>query len=108
MAFGAFGAHALQGTLPARAQGWYATAVDYQGLHALALVLCGVLGLVREPARALSFAAPALLAGTLVFSGTLYLMAFTGLTWLGAVTPIGGVLLILGWSALALAGWRTR
>ena len=103
---GAFGAHALDGAFSERAQGWYDTAVTYHARHALALLGCGLLAATghREPALWISGAC--LLAGTLVFSGSLYSMAFTGATWLGAVTPIGGLLLIIGWLTLAVSAWR--
>jgi uncharacterized membrane protein YgdD (TMEM256/DUF423 family) len=98
---GAFAAHALQGVLSERALGWYDTAVTYHAHHALALLLCGVMAHIGYLNRALRVAGLALLSGTVIFSGSLYVMAFTGMTWLGAVTPIGGVLLIVGWVALA-------
>ncbi len=103
---GAFGAHALQGMLGERALGWYDTAVTYHARHSLALLACGILGTLGYHGRSLSVAGLCLLAGTLVFAGSLYTMAFTGLTWLGAITPIGGVLLIVGWSALVISVWR--
>ena len=98
VAFGAFGAHALRDSLDATRLGWWNTAVQWQMWHALALVAISGLAL---PDRGL----PAVLlgAGTLIFAGSLYIMALTGLRWLGAVTPIGGVLMIAGWLLLA---WR--
>jgi uncharacterized membrane protein YgdD (TMEM256/DUF423 family) len=98
VALGAFGAHGLRTILDARALGWWQTAVEYQMWHALGLL--AVAGL-RVGRRGL----PALLlgTGTILFSGSLYLMALTGLRWLGAVTPLGGLLLIAGWALLA---WR--
>ena len=116
VALGAFGAHALEGVLSGRALGWFATAVDYHARHALALLACGLLGASRAgspdapgrtvPGRALRIASACFVAGVAIFPGSLYLMAFTGATWLGAITPIGGVLLIGGWVALGVAALR--
>jgi uncharacterized membrane protein YgdD (TMEM256/DUF423 family) len=98
---GAFGAHALQGRLADKALATYEIAVRYQTYHALALVLCGLLA---ERGWRTAAAARAFAAGVLVFSGSLYALVLTGATWLGAVTPLGGVLLVLGWALLALGG----
>jgi uncharacterized membrane protein YgdD (TMEM256/DUF423 family) len=96
VALGAFGAHALGASLGARELGWWETAVQYQMWHAIALLALPALPVPR-PGRA----ALLLGTGTLIFSGTLYIMALTGLRWLGAVTPIGGTLMIAGWLLLA-------
>lgn len=82
--------------------GWWQTAVQYQMWHALALVALG-LGPVR--ARTVGWL---LGAGILLFSGSLYLMALTGIRAFAILTPLGGLLLILGWAALALAAFRGR
>ena len=101
VAAGAFGAHGLKERLSPEALGWWETASRYQLVHALALVLTGLL----ERQRGLPLALPALLflLGTLVFSGTLYAMALGAPRWFGAITPLGGAALIGGWIALALA-----
>lgn len=92
VALGAFGAHGLRKILDAAALGWWRTATDYLMWHAMGLLAVGAAGVPRSagPARML-------VAGTLVFSGSLLLMALTGARWLGMVTPIGGGLLIVGW-----------
>ena len=95
---GAFGAHALRGTLGEQELGWWQTAVQYQMWHAI-----GLLAIAALPLPRLGLPAALLAGGTIIFSGTLYLMAFTGLRWLGAVTPLGGMLMIGGWLLLA---WR--
>ena len=100
VALGAFGAHALKAWLSPQALGWWETAVQYQMWHALGLILAGAL-----PRPRLGLPAALLGAGTLLFSGSLYLMALTDLRWLGAVTPLGGAAMIAGWALLA---WRVR
>jgi uncharacterized membrane protein YgdD (TMEM256/DUF423 family) len=105
VALGAFGAHGLEGRLTAQAMGWWHKAVAYQGLHALALLTCGLLGLHTRHA-ALSVAGWAFAAGILLFSGSLYLLALSGERWLGAVTPFGGTAFLVGWGALAVAALR--
>lgn len=114
VASGAFGAHALQGVLSERAHGWYDTAVTYHAGHALALLACGLLslhvgalgGAASTASTPLTVAALAFLGGIVVFSGSLYLMAFTGWTRLGMLTPLGGLALIGGWIALGVAALR--
>jgi uncharacterized membrane protein YgdD (TMEM256/DUF423 family) len=98
VALGAFGAHGLKELLSPEALGWWQTGVQYQMWHAIGLI---ALGAVPVPGRR----GPALMlaAGTAIFAVSLYVMALTGARWLGAVTPIGGVLMIAGWAWLA---WR--
>lgn len=108
---GAFGAHALQSVLDDRARGWYDTAVTYHAGHALALLITGIVSLhIGSGAgkSAVRCAGICLLLGVMIFSGSLYVMAFTGITKLGMITPIGGVFLIVGWLSLALATSRIR
>ncbi len=97
VALGAFGAHALEPLLGPDRLGTFETAVRYQTQQALGLTLLAVL---PRPARA---AAPLLLAGMLLFSGSLYLLVALDLPAMGAVAPVGGVALIAGW---LLAAWR--
>ncbi len=96
VAAGAFGAHALRDTLEPPALATWETAARYQMYHALALVAVG-LAAARWPAVAWSGPALLFLIGTLVFSGSLYALALTGIAWLGAITPLGGVGLLAGW-----------
>lgn len=102
VAFGAFGAHALKATVSVPLLATFETGVRYQMYHGLGL-LALAWAISRWPDRQLASAAWLLLAGTIVFSGSLYLLVLTGQRWLGAVTPFGGVALIAGWSLLA---WR--
>ena len=95
--FGSFGAHGLRTTLSPEALGWWQTGVQYQMWQAIGLV---ALGAARLPGTRLSVWL--LTLGTLLFSGSLYLLALTGARWLGMVTPIGGVLMIAGWVCLSL------
>jgi uncharacterized membrane protein YgdD (TMEM256/DUF423 family) len=101
VALGAFGTHGLQGTVSARDLATFETAVRYQMFHALGL-LAVAWALDRWPGGAARWSALLLLVGTVIFSGTLYVLVFSGLRWLGAVTPLGGVCLILGWALLAV------
>jgi uncharacterized membrane protein YgdD (TMEM256/DUF423 family) len=106
VAFGAFGAHALRDRLDAYSLGVYETAVQYQFYHSLALLLTALM-LLQFPASSLLKSSVLLfLLGILVFSGSLYLLSFSGMRWLGAVTPLGGLAFIAGWACLAAAGWQ--
>jgi uncharacterized membrane protein YgdD (TMEM256/DUF423 family) len=98
VALGAFGAHGLKTLLSSEALGWWQTAVQYQMWHAVGLIAIGAAPAARTRGPAWMLA-----AGTMVFSGSLYAMALGGPRWLGAATPIGGVLMIAGWAWLA---WR--
>jgi uncharacterized membrane protein YgdD (TMEM256/DUF423 family) len=102
VAFGAFGAHALKSRLSTELAATYQTAVQYQFYHALALLAVGVLA-GRAETPALHWAGGGFALGVLLFSGSLYALALTGQRWLGAVTPIGGLLFLLGWAALIYA-----
>jgi uncharacterized membrane protein YgdD (TMEM256/DUF423 family) len=106
VALGAFGAHALQARLSPQLLQTFETGVRYHFYHALALVAV-VVALGRWPQSGLAVAAGWLfVAGIIIFSGSLYLLALTGMRWLGAITPIGGVAFLAGWVCLALAAWR--
>ena len=100
VAFGAFAAHALKGMISTGLLEVFRTGVEYQALHALALLAVGLLG--RDGlSRALNLAGWAFATGILLFSGSLYLLALTDIRWLGAVTPFGGTAFLMGWGALA-------
>ena len=102
VAAGAFGAHGLKDRVEERMLDIWSTAAQYQLIHALAL-LAVALFLGRSETTALKVAGHAFFWGTLIFSGSLYVLALSGVRWLGAITPIGGALLIGGWIALLLA-----
>jgi len=100
---GAFGAHALKAKLEAEGTlATFQTAVQYQFFHTLALLIIGLL-INRYAQSWLTYSGYAMMAGVVIFSGSLYLLCFTGQKWLGAITPIGGVGFILGWFFLLLA-----
>jgi uncharacterized membrane protein YgdD (TMEM256/DUF423 family) len=108
VALGAFGAHALRAMLDASGRAaTFETAVKYQFYHALALVMVGVLmqlfGSNPTIVKLLNWSGYSFLGGTLIFSGSLYILCFTGITWLGAITPLGGVAMIAGWALLLWA-----
>ena len=108
VALGAFGAHGLKGHLDEAALSVYRTAVDYHMWHALGLGLIGLL-LERYPlSRRLQQAGWLMLAGIVLFSGSLYALSLTGLRWLGMITPFGGVSFMLAWALVALAVHREQ
>jgi uncharacterized membrane protein YgdD (TMEM256/DUF423 family) len=106
VALGAFGAHGLKARLAdvtegAKRLGWWETAAHYHLMHALAL---GLVAFVIARAPAARFAGLAFAVGTLLFAGSLYVMALGGPRWLGAITPLGGLSLLVGWAILAWCG----
>lgn len=107
VALGAFGAHALKTRLPADLLVIFETGNRYHFYHGLGLLLLGLLGpsLSAEAVRRVGWC---FAGGLLLFSGSLYLLAVTGVRKLGMITPIGGVLFIVGWSLFALGLWQTR
>lgn len=106
VAAGAFGAHLLKGRLePEMATVWQ-TAVTYQAWHALALMGMGSLLAHWPGKRGFAIAAWLFLAGIVLFSGSLYALALTGVRGLGAVTPLGGAAFLAGWAVLAWSAWK--
>ena len=105
VAAGAFGAHELRKRLPGDLLAVFETGARYQMYHALALLFVAW-AVTHWPAAPVRAAGWLFIGGTAVFSGTLYLLALTGARWWGAVTPIGGVLLLAGWLSLAIGIWR--
>jgi uncharacterized membrane protein YgdD (TMEM256/DUF423 family) len=104
--FGAFGAHALKGKLDDQALKVFETAVQYHFYHTFALLVVGVIALNQPQSVLLKSSGWLFVVGVLVFSGSLYLLSLTGVRWLGAITPLGGLALIAGWGCLAAAGWK--
>ncbi len=106
VAAGAFGAHALKVRLDEKLLVTFETAARYQMYHALGLGLVGLLALVKPGAQHLDAAGWSMLVGILLFSGSLYALALTGIRGLGAITPLGGVAFLAGWVLLAMAARR--
>ena len=104
---GAAGTHALRDTLDAGALRTFETAARFQMYHALALLAVGLLGM-RWQTRALTVSAALFTLGTLLFSGSLYILALSGIGIFGAIAPIGGVSLMAGWASLVAAALRPK
>lgn len=112
VALGAFGAHGLQKMLAGveeaqRRMQWWQTGASYHLAHALALAVAAWLA-GRGAGSAATVAGGSFAGGVLLFSGSLYCMALGGPRWLGAVTPVGGLLFLAGWSAVVVAALRLR
>lgn len=105
IAAGAFGAHALRAQLTPRMLEVFETGVRYQMYHALALFAAAWM-VQQTHSQSAQVAGWAFVAGTLLFSGSLYAMALTGARGLGVITPVGGVVFIIGWAALALSALK--
>lgn len=105
---GAFAAHVLKSQLSLDMLAVYQTAVQYHFYHGLGLLLLGVLALRLQKNAWLFRGAILMFAGIVLFCGTLYLLALTGVRWLGAIAPIGGICLVLAWIATAVAVWKEK
>jgi uncharacterized membrane protein YgdD (TMEM256/DUF423 family) len=105
VAAGAFGAHGLKARLAADLLAVFEVAVRYQMYHALGLIACAW-ALGKWPGALPTAAGWLFVAGTVVFSGSLYALSLSGVRWLGAITPIGGLALLAGWLCLAAAALR--
>lgn len=107
VAFGAFGAHALKSRLDPELLAAWQTGVQYHALHALGLLGVGLLMLHWPERGDLALAGWLLIAGIVLFSGSLYALALTGVRTLGAITPFGGIAFLAAWLVLAVAVART-
>lgn len=105
VAAGAFGAHGLRGRVSTDLLAVFETAVRYQMYHALALFAVAAL-LGARASGAATAAGWLFVLGVLIFSGSLYALVLSGVRWLGAITPLGGVAFLAGWLLLAWAGWQ--
>lgn len=105
VALGAFGAHGLKGKLDADMLAVFEVGVRYQMFHALAL-LAVAWAHTRWPGGFVVASGWLFVAGTLVFSGSLYALSLSGVRWLGAITPLGGLALLAGWACLGWAAWK--
>jgi len=106
VAAGAFGAHGLEGRVPPYRIDTFETGVTYHMYHALAILVVAWAS-SQFAAPAVSYAGYCFVAGILIFSGSLYLLVLTDTSWLGAITPIGGVAFIAGWLLLAYGVWSS-
>lgn len=104
--FGAFGAHALKSRLDEYSMGVFETAVQYHFYHSFALLAVGVIALSQPQTTMLKSSGWLFFIGILIFSGSLYVLSISGVKWLGAVTPLGGLAFIAGWACLAATGWK--
>lgn len=105
VALGAFGAHGLKAHLSTEMLQTYKTGVEYHFYHALGLLLIGVLS-ISYPSSLLNWSAILLVFGIVLFSGSLYVLAISGIKWIGAITPLGGLSFIAGWIFLLVAVWK--
>jgi uncharacterized membrane protein YgdD (TMEM256/DUF423 family) len=105
VAAGAFGAHGLKSRLTPDLLTIFETGARYHMYHSLGLIAVGLLAAGR-PSGLLTGAGWAMLAGILLFSGSLYALALSGVRALGAITPLGGLAFLAGWALFALAAWR--
>jgi len=105
VAGGAFGAHALRTRITPELLDIFQTGTRYAMVHALALLVTGLVA-ARVKGRATAVAGGAFVAGVVLFTGSLWLMALTGARWLGAITPLGGLFFLIGWLALGRSCWR--
>lgn len=102
VALGAFGAHGLEGKVDAKAIGWWETGTLYLLTHAIAAFAIGLSG--RQ--GLMQVGGYTLLLGAVIFAGTLYAMTLGAPRWLGAITPLGGTTILIGWALIAWAGLR--
>jgi uncharacterized membrane protein YgdD (TMEM256/DUF423 family) len=107
VALGAFAAHALKSTLPPDMLAVFETGVRYQMYHAFA-ICAAAWAFARWQHKIFAAAGSLFVVGIIVFSGSLYVLAFTGAKWLGAITPFGGLLLLTGWLCLAVGAYRAK
>ena len=98
---GAFGAHGLKNVLDQYSREIYEKAIYYHFIHSLAIILIAILNNQYNNIN-LSYSVYLFLFGIIIFSGSLYVLAITGIKWLGAITPIGGLAFIIGWLCLAI------
>ncbi|MDE5116669.1 MAG: DUF423 domain-containing protein [Trichodesmium sp. St2_bin2_1] len=106
---GSFASHALKENLSQYSPDIFQTGARLEMYHSLALLMVAFLLIIEEPPQSLMVVAGyAFITGIVIFSGSLYALSITGIKWLGAITPIGGVVLIVGWSCMAIAGWNLK
>ena len=105
VAAGAFGAHGLKGRLDPEMLSVFKVGVQYQMYHAFALIAAAGAH-TKWPSRFVRIGGWLFVIGTILFSGSLYLLSVSGVKWLGAITPLGGLAFLAGWGCIAWAAWR--
>jgi uncharacterized membrane protein YgdD (TMEM256/DUF423 family) len=108
VALGAFAAHGLKETLDSDMLAVFETGVRYHMYHALGLLLIGLLTDRLGPVKLIIWSGRLLHIGIILFSGSLYALSLTGLSWFGPITPLGGIAFLAGWAAAAVAVWKAR
>lgn len=108
VAIGAFGAHMLEGKLTVDEMAVYETGVHYHMIHGIAVIITGLAAGLFGESRKLFWAGVLFSAGIIIFSGSLYVLSLSGIKWLGAITPIGGVSFIAGWLILMSSAWSRK
>lgn len=106
VSLGAFGAHGLEGHISAKMLEIWKTGVQYQMFHVIALFVVSFVSTKIEATTLLSWAGWLFILGTLLFSGSLYVLALTNISKLGIITPFGGITFLAGWVLLAIAAYR--
>ena len=106
VAMGAFGAHGLRGVLSNHSMTIYQTAVSYQMWHGLGLGIIAALSQHPPHSKLLIWAGWLMFVGVLLFSGSLYVLSLTGIRWLGAITPSGGLAFLIAWGLVGVYAWR--
>ncbi|HLR31928.1 MAG TPA: DUF423 domain-containing protein [Fodinibius sp.] len=106
VALGAFGAHGLKKILSQEMLTIFETGISYHFYHALGLLAVGVVARYIPDSALLSWSGWLMLAGIVIFSGSLYFLSISGIRWLGAITPIGGLCFIASWILFVMAIWR--
>ncbi len=104
--FGAFGAHALRDHISREMLDVYHTGVQYQFFHAIGLLIVGILALHFPQSGLLRWSGWLMLAGIILFSGSLYALSISGVRWLGAITPFGGISFLISWILLVILAIR--
>lgn len=106
VALGAFGAHGLKEMLTDEMLDIFETGVRYHFYHAIGLLLISLVTQLMPGSSLLQWSGWLMVGGIIIFSGSLYILSISGIRWLGAITPIGGLCFIISWILLALAAWR--
>ncbi|WP_445665268.1 DUF423 domain-containing protein [Fodinibius sp. AD559] len=103
---GAFGAHGLKEILTDEMLDIFETGIKYHFYHAIGLLVVGLVAQLIPNSSFLQWSGWLMLAGIIIFSGSLYILSISGIRWIGAITPIGGLCFIVAWILLALASWQ--